>query len=302
MKGGVETNTVKQSGPLPKWSDVLAVLRPKQWTKNLLLFAGLLFSQNLFHTPLLLKTLLAFGAFCLLSSSVYVLNDIHDRDADRKHYRKRHRPLASGRLGVGQALVICIVLAAFSFFAAYNLGMLFLAIAVLYFLLVLGYSLWFKHIVIIDVFAVALGFLLRAVAGGVAIAVRISPWLLICTLLLALFLALTKRRHEYVVMEYNGREHRRVLADYSVAFLDQLISIVTASTIMAYSLYTFSAGRTEYLMLSIPFVIYGIFRYLFLVHKKEMGGSPEEVLLKDKPLIVDILLWVAVCVIILYFD
>jgi 4-hydroxybenzoate polyprenyltransferase len=278
------------------------MLRPKQWTKNLLLFAGLVFSQNLFNTPLLLKTVLAFGVFCLLSGSVYILNDIHDLAEDRKHYKKRSRPLASGRLGVREALVIFFILAVISFYLAFNLGIPFLAAAVLYFLLVFSYSLWFKHIVIIDVFAVAVGFLLRAVAGGVVIGVRISPWLLICTLLLALFLALTKRRHEYMVMENNGKEHRRVLADYSVAYLDQLVSIVTASTIMAYSLYTFTASSTEYLMLSIPFVIYGIFRYLFLVHKREMGGSPEDVLLKDKPLIVNIILWVAVCVVILYLD
>lgn len=283
-----------------KWIDVLALMRPKQWTKNLLLFAGLLFSQKFFYIPLLLKTSFAFGVFCLLSGSVYILNDMFDLSADRQHYRKRHRPLASGRLGVRQALVIFVILSAVSFYAAFNLGAPFLTVAALYFLLVLSYSRWFKHIVIIDVFAVALGFLLRAVAGGVAIGVRISPWLLICTLLLALFLGLTKRRHEYVVMENNGRGHRRVLADYSVAYLDQLISAVTAATIMAYSLYTFSAGRTEYLMLSIPFVIYGLFRYLFLVHQKEMGGSPEDVLLKDKPLLINILLWVVVCLIVLY--
>lgn len=291
---------IKKSAP--SWIAVLALLRPRQWTKNLLLFAGLLFSQNLFHTPLLLKTVLAFGVFCLLSGSGYIINDINDRAEDRKHYKKRSRPLASGRLDVRQALVVFFVLTAASFYAAFSLGLPFLAVAACYFLLVLSYSWWFKQIVILDVFAVALGFLLRAVAGGVVIGVRISPWLLICTLLLALFLALTKRRHEYVVMEGNGTEHRRVLADYSVAYLDQLVSIVTASTIMAYSLYTFTASRTENLMLSIPFVIYGIFRYLFLVYKKEMGGSPEDVLLKDKPLIATIVLWVAVCVIILYLD
>lgn len=297
-----ETMIAGKAGIVPGLRDVLAMLRPRQWTKNLLLFAGLLFSQNLFQMPLLLKTALAFGVFCLLSGAVYILNDIFDLTADRKHYRKRHRPLASGRVKVGQALVVFFILSAASFYASFMLGRPFLAVAVLYFLLVLCYSACLKHVVILDVFAVALGFLLRAVAGGLVIGVRISPWLLICTLLLALFLALTKRRQEYVLMENGGSEHRRVLADYSVVFLDQLISIVTASTIMAYSLYTFSAGRTEYLMLSIPFVIYGIFRYLYLVHKREMGGSPEEVLLQDRPLLVNIVLWVAVCIAILYLD
>ncbi len=281
---------------------VLEILRPRQWTKNLFLFAGLVFSQNLFNPPLCLRALLACAVFCLLSGSVYILNDLVDLAADRKHYSKRHRPLAAGRIGIRPAVFLFFLLLAASLGAAFWLGNAFLAVGVLYFLLVAGYSLCFKHLVIIDVFAVASGFLLRAVAGGVAIGVRISPWLLICTLLLALFLALTKRRHEYVMLENNGTEHRRVLADYSVAYLDQLISIVTASTIMAYSLYTFTAGRTEYFMLSIPFVIYGIFRYLFLVHKKDMGGSPEDVLLQDRPFIVNICLWVLVCVLILYLE
>lgn len=281
---------------------LVGILRPRQWTKNLFLFAGLVFSQNLFNPPLFFKALLAFGVFCLLSGSVYIINDIIDLDEDRKHYSKRNRPLASGQISVRQALCVFFILLVVSLSVAFVLGRVFLLAGISYFILVSSYSLWFKHFVIIDVFAVASGFLLRAVAGGAVIGVRISPWLLICTLLLALFLALTKRRHEYLVLENNGTEHRRVLAEYSLAYLDQLISIVTASTIMAYSLYTFTAGRTEYLMLSIPFVVYGIFRYLFLVHKREMGGSPEDVLLKDKPFIINICLWVLVCVVILHLE
>ena len=254
------------------------------------------------YAPHLFRTVLAFGVFCLLSGSVYIFNDICDLPVDREHYRKRNRPLASGRLSISYAFVLFFVFSAVSFYAAFRLGLSFLAVAALYYFLVLAYSAWLKHVVILDVFAVALGFLLRAIAGGVVIGVRVSPWLLICTLLLALFLTLTKRRQEYVITENNGERHRRVLAYYSVSFLDQLISIVTSSTIMAYSLYTFSAGRTQYLMLSIPFVIYGIFRYLFLVHKKEMGESPEEVLLRDRPLLAGIILWVVVCVVILYFE
>ncbi|MDO9533940.1 MAG: decaprenyl-phosphate phosphoribosyltransferase [Bacillota bacterium] len=302
MKAGFEERTLRKRKLLPVFFALFRILRPKQWTKNLLLFAGLVFSQNLFHTPLLFKTLLAFGVFCLLSGSVYIFNDIRDLSEDRKHYKKRSRPLAAGQLSIRQAFFFFYIILAVSFYLAYTLGIPFFVTGVLYFLLVFGYSLCFKHIVILDVFAVALGFLLRAVAGGVVIGVSISPWLLICTLLLALFLALTKRRNEYLVLENNGTEHRRVLEDYSVAYLDQLVSIVTASTIMAYSLYTFTASGNEYLMISIPFVIYGIFRYLFLVHKKDMGGSPEDVLLKDKPLIVSILLWVAVCIAVIYLD
>ena len=302
LKIKLENKTESQARLLQEVFAVLGILRPRQWTKNLFLFAGLIFSQNLFNPSLFLKVLLAFVVFCLLSGSAYIINDIIDVDEDRKHYIKRNRPLASGRISVRKAVCVFSIVLAASLTAAFLLGNAFLAVGLLYFLLVTGYSLWLKHLVIIDVFAVASGFLLRAVAGGVVIGVRISPWLLICTLLLALFLALIKRRHEYVALGNNGTEHRRVLADYSLSYLDQLISIVTASTIMAYSLYTFTAGRTEYFMLSIPFVIYGIFRYLFLVHKKDMGGSPEDVLLKDRPFIVNICLWVLVCVVILYLE
>ncbi len=302
LKTKLGNKTEGQARLLQEVFAVIGILRPRQWTKNLFLFAGLVFSQNLFNPPLFFRVLLAFAVFCLLSGSVYIINDLIDLAEDRKHYLKRKRPLASGRISVRRAICIFFILLMVSLLMAFSLGSAFLAVGLLYFLLVTGYSLWLKHLVIIDVFAVASGFLLRVVAGGVVIGVRISPWLLICTLLLALFLALTKRRYEYVALENNGTEHRRVLADYSVAYLDQLISIVTASTIMAYSLYTFTAGRTEYFMLSIPFVIYGIFRYLFLVHKREMGGSPEDVLLQDRPFIVNICLWVLVCVVILYLE
>lgn len=276
------------------------LLRPRQWSKNFFLFAGLLFSGNLLNLLLCGKTLLAFGAFCLLSGAVYVVNDLADLEEDRQHPRKRYRPLAAGRIRPRQAQVVLGVLLAASWGLSFILGKSFLLVTVLYFLLVTGYSLYFKHIVILDVFAVALGFLLRVVAGVVAIGVRISPWLLICTLLLSLFLALTKRRHEHLSLGEGGSVHRPVLADYSVVYLDQLINIVTAATIMAYSLYSFTASPTTDLMLTIPFVIYGLFRYLFLVHKKAWGGNPEEVLLQDRPLGISILLWVLACVFILY--
>ena len=298
LKGKMSTPKM----PLRGLIAVMKTLRPKQWTKNFFLFAGLVFSQNLFNPPMFFRVLFAFGVFCLLSGSAYIINDIIDVDEDRKHYIKRNRPLASGQISKKQAVCAFFVILAVSLSGAFLLGKAFLLVSILYFFLVAGYSLWFKHFVIIDVFAVAFGFLLRAVAGGVVIGVRISPWLLICTLLLALFLALVKRRHEYLILENNGTEHRRVLADYSIGYLDQLISIVTASTIMAYSLYTFTAERSEYFMLSIPFVIYGIFRYLFLVHKRGMGGSPEDVLLQDKPFIINVCLWAVVCVVILHFE
>ncbi len=293
------TSAARPSG-VSFFLSALNLLRPRQWTKNLLLFAGLVFSENLFCLPLLWRSLLAFTVFCLLSGSVYIFNDLCDLEEDRVHPRKSLRPLASGRIKIWQALAMALTLAAVSLSLAFNLGTSFLLISLLYFSLVLSYSVYFKHIVILDVFFIAAGFLLRAVAGGLVIEVSISPWLLICTLLLSLFLALNKRRSEILALDENRGNHRKVLMHYSVRYLDQLITIVTAAVIMAYSLYTFN--KVERLMLSIPFVIYGIFRYLYLVQHQDMGESPEEVLLKDKAMLLNIFLWVAVCVLILYFD
>lgn len=282
--------------------DILLLLRPRQWTKNLLLFAGLIFSLNLFQLTLLYNSLIAFISFCLLSSCVYIVNDIVDIEDDRKHPKKRHRPLAAGKIGIRQAVAVLIILLIISLFLAWSLNTLFLILGIIFFALCLTYSLWIKYMVILDVFAIAYGFLLRAAAGGVAINVEISPWLLVCTLLLSLFLALTKRRQESVNMKDNGKWYRKVLEQYSVQYLDQLISIVTAATILAYSLYTFTASRSPLYMVTIPFVIYGIFRYLYLVHNEKLGENPEEILLSDIPTIVNIILWVLVSILILYLD
>ncbi len=280
--------------------DYFVLLRPKQWTKNLLLFAGLLFSKNLFNPRLFFITVIAFIAFCLLSSACYIINDILDAEQDRKHPTKKLRPLAAKRIQVRQAIFGSLLLLSISLILSWYINVYFFVTSLGYLLLIFSYSYWLKHIVIFDVLAISAGFLLRAIAGAVVISVRISPWFFICTLLLSLFLALTKRRYEYVSLDNNGLDHRRVLEHYSIEFLDQLISIVTSSTIMAYSLYTFTTSTTGYLMLSVLFVIYGVFRYLYLVHKKDMGGSPEDVLLKDKPLIVNILLWIMFVLIVLY--
>ena len=302
------TTTAKTEEPLQVSTDLkqtllagVSILRPKQWTKNLILFAGLVFSHNLFDLSLFWVSSLAFISFCLLSGAVYVINDLVDIQEDLNHPKKKNRPLPSGRLTIKQAVFIFAASMGLSLITAWALGIYFLLIAMLYFALVVSYSFWLKHIVIFDIFAISLGFLLRVIAGAVVIDVRISPWLLICTLLLSLFLALTKRRYEFVSLENDGVDHRRVLEQYSVAFLDQLISIVTATTIMAYSLYSFTASDTEQLMITIPFVIFGLFRYLFLVYKKDMGGSPEEVLFKDKPFIFNLLLWVLTSVVLLYW-
>lgn len=282
--------------------DLIESIRPKQWTKNLLIFAALLFTANLTDIYLLVRSILAFILFCFLSGSAYILNDLTDLEEDRAHPLKCKRPLASGRLKVSYALGFSLSLATFSLIAGYYLSFNFFLTALIYFLLNLVYSLSLKNIVIVDVLSISLGFVLRAVAGAVVIEVAISPWLLICTLLLALFLALGKRRQELTLLKDKAGYHRRILERYSLSLLDQMISVVTSSTVIAYCLYTFTsqtAQKAKFLMLTMPFVLYGIFRYLYLIYQKDEGGEPETILLKDKPLIINILLWITACGIII---
>ncbi|MFZ5639503.1 MAG: decaprenyl-phosphate phosphoribosyltransferase [Bacillota bacterium] len=278
---------------------LIKAMRPRQWTKNLVIFAGIIFSKNLLEPELLGRAAAAFGLFCLISGSVYIINDLVDLERDRVHPKKRHRPLAAGLLSVPAALTAVAFAGGGSLAAAFYLDNLFGLVAAGYFLLVLTYSLWLKNIVIIDVLTIGMGFILRAVAGAVVISVSISPWLLVCTYLLALFLALTKRRHERLMLEA-AHTHRKILREYQPEMLEQMISVVTSSTVMAYSLYTFTAGHSRWLMATIPFVIYGIFRYQYLVHQKDIGGSPEMALLKDIPLLVNVALWVVASALILY--
>lgn len=271
-------------------------MRPKQWTKNLLLFAALVFSQNLFHLPMLKDVSIAFIIFCLLSGSVYTLNDLIDLTQDRNHPKKSKRPLASGKLSPLTAIISGIILVVLSLTNAFWLNINFAWIALGYFILQIAYSTLLKHVVILDVLAVSAGFVLRAIAGAEVIDVPISSWLLICTILLALFLALGKRRHELLLLEDNAVHHRKILYEYSPGLLDQMISVATASTVVAYALYTMSAEtmekfHTDNLKYTIPFVLYGIFRYLYLIHQKSGGGSPEKILLNDKPLLIDIILY-----------
>lgn len=280
-------------------------LRPGQWIKNLFIFAGILFSQNILNLPLLLKVIFAFFAFCLLSGSVYIINDLVDLEYDRRHSVRSRRPIASGKLKPLHAILSLAILIPLSLGLSYYLGVNFFLVALTYFLLQLSYSFYLKHIVILDVFAIAFGFVLRVVAGAVVINVEISSWLLICTILLALFLGLAKRRYELAVAGEKAQGHRKVLGEYSPYLLDQMISVVTASTIVAYALYTISSETTtkfgtKNLIFTIPFVIYGIFRYLYLIHQKEEGGLPEKILITDKPLMIDILLWVVAVGVILY--
>ena len=278
------------------WFLIFKTMRPKQWSKNLILFAALTFSQNLFHPDMLLNVTTAFIIFCLLSGSVYILNDLIDLHQDRTHPQKSKRPLASGKLKPSKAIISGITLVALSLISAFYLNTNFAWIALGYLTLQIAYSTLLKHIVILDVLTVSIGFVLRAIAGGEVIEVPISSWLLICTILLALFLALGKRRHELLLLEENAVHHRKILYEYSPGLLDQMIAVATASTVIAYALYTMSAEtikkfQTDNLKYTIPFVLYGIFRYLYLIHQKNEGGSPEKILLNDKPLILNIILY-----------
>jgi 4-hydroxybenzoate polyprenyltransferase len=284
---------------------VLVSLRPRQWAKNFFVFGGLVFGQRLFDPPAVWSALAAFAVFCGLSGAIYLLNDVADRDKDRLHPDKRARPVASGRLPVRVALVAASVLIVAGLAAAVWLSHPFALAALAYVLLLSAYSAWLKHIVIVDVLVVALGFVLRAAAGALVIGVAISGWLLICTILLALFLALGKRRHEVLTLEQDAARHRPILAEYSPGLLDQMIAVVTASTVTAYALYTMSPEtvakfRTQLLPATLPFVLYGIFRYLYLLYRRQLGGNPSEAFLSDRALLLNTLGWIAAVLLIIY--
>lgn len=289
----------------PVTLNLIIALRPEQWTKNLLVFAGLLFGMKLFVLPAVLQALAAFAIFCGLSGAVYLVNDIADRDTDRRHPLKAKRPIAAGALSVSTAAIAAVVIAAASLAGSVALGRGFAAVAVGYLGLQALYSGLLKHVVILDVLTLAFGFVLRGVAGAVAIGVEFSHWLLVCTILLALFIALSKRRHEIVMLAGDAASHRPILGEYSPYLLDQMIAVVTASTLIAYIFYTISPETqhkfgTAWLGLTIPFPLYGIFRYLYLVHRREGGGSPSDLLLADRPLLVCVALWALTVALIIY--
>ena len=280
-------------------------LRPSQWTKNLFVFAGLMFGQRLLEPPAVAAAAAAFALFCLLSGVVYLLNDVADRDADRQHPLKRLRPIASGALSVSAALTAAVVIGLIALTAAFALRPLFGLLALAYVALLSLYSFQLKHVVIMDVLTIALGFVLRVAAGAVAVSVEVSVWLYMLIILLALFLALSKRRHELVLLTGAATGHRRILGEYSPYLLDQMISVVTASTLVAYAIYTVSPEttakfHTNRLALTLPFPLYGIFRYLYLVHQKEGGGSPSDLLLTDRPLLICVALWAGAVAVIIY--
>lgn len=272
-------------------ASLLKLMRPKQWTKNAFVFGALFFAQRLFDLAAVASVLQTFLAFSLISSSVYVLNDLVDVEKDRLHPKKRLRPLASGAVSrkAGGILGVALLLVAMAL--AWNVGFPVLVIVASYFALNIAYSFGLKQVAMLDLFIIALGFVLRVLSGAYAIPVEPSPWLLLCTLLLALFLGICKRRSEFIVLQEGAAGHRKNLGEYSEKLLDQLIGIVAAVTIMAYSLYTLDSPVGSLMIYTIPFVIYAMFRYLFLVYRRDEGGEPAEILLGDRPFIASCLLW-----------
>lgn len=283
---------------------LLKTMRPKQWTKNAFVFTALIFDRKLFQPEPFLRTLFAFVLFALASSVVYLVNDLADMESDRKHPKKRFRPLASGELSPRVAVIAAVLLTLVIIPAAFWLDKELGFIIIGYLLLQLAYSFVLKHIVIIDVMTVAAGFVLRVAAGVAVVDVaRFSPWLYVCTTLLALFIAINKRRHELILLAQDADNHRKILNEYNIQFLDEMNSMVTSSTVIAYSLYTFSAPnlpQNHAMMLTIPFVIYGLFRYLYLVHVKGEGGAPDELVLRDVPLFLTLVLWALTVILVLY--
>lgn len=285
-------------------SPILRSMRPKQWAKNVFVFAALVFDRQLFVPEALLRTLAGFALLCLISSAVYFLNDIADLDADKQHPTKRYRPIASGQLPVSMARWLTLAMTVVALTLGFQLGTAFAGILATYFVLNLLYSLWLKHVPILDVLIVSSGFVLRVAAGVSLITVeRFSPWLYVCTTLLALLISFGKRRAEILLLADGANSHRKVLDGYSLPLLDQFVVIVSSTAVIAYSLYTFSAANVpdnHLMMLTIPLVIYGIFRYLYLIHVEDAGGAPEEIFIQDRPLQATVLLWGLVSVLVLY--
>lgn len=276
-------------------------LRPKQWLKNVFVLAALIFAKQIFNWSAVGQTVLALVIFCLLASAGYLINDLVDLEKDKFHPVKSKRPIPSGKIKPAAVIIYSLVLAAAGLFLAGFLGINFLVVALIYVFLHIFYTFFLKELVIIDLLMVAVFYVLRVIAGGVAINVYVSPWLLICTFFLALFIAVSKRRHELVLLQEEAYAHRTVLKEYTPQLLDQMLAMVTPATLVAYSLYTFTSGKSANLIFTIPFVVYGLFRYLYLVFSRDEGGEPSEILINDLPLKISILLWAAGAVLIFYY-
>jgi 4-hydroxybenzoate polyprenyltransferase len=289
-----------------KFLKLFELIRPKQWIKNLFVFAPILFAGQLLNLPLLMQNMLAFIAFCGVSSSVYVLNDIIDVESDRAHKKKRYRPIAAGDVSVNQAKILFFILLLFTTLICFKLNYLFALTIVFYFINNILYTFKIKNVVLLDVFSISTGFILRVIGGAVAIDVSVSSWMIITTIFISLFLGISKRRAELSgPNQENLEKQRKVLSDYDVVFVDQLNTVAATGTIISYALYTvsekaISAFHSDKLIYTTPFVIYGIFRYLYLLHQKNMGESPTSIVTKDIPIIINSLLWLIVCAVIIY--
>jgi len=279
---------------------IIKLIRPHQWTKNVFVLAALVFDGSLFNTSKLIAGLAGFAAFCLISGSVYILNDIVDREKDRAHHEKCKRPIAAGHISVLQACVLLVFMLTASLVLGFWLNLKFGIVLVTYLIINLAYSFKLKSLPIIDIMCVAAGFVLRVVSGGIVIDCTISPWLLLCTMLLALYLGIQKRRAEVRAVSLGIAEGRSVLKHYSQELLRDMSSVMDSATIMSYCLYTIISDTSPYMIITIPFVIYGIFRYQYIASVLNLAEAPDKALLKDKPLLADILLWCLSCVIILY--
>lgn len=278
-------------------------LRPNQWTKNLLIFAAFIFSIQNMKLVDFLNVTFGFFLFSFVAGCVYILNDFVDREVDKQHPEKCNRPMASGKLKPHLAFTFGFALLFSSLYFSYFLNPLFFVVLVIYFLLNIAYSFKLKHVVIIDVLIIASGFVFRAISGALVIHVPFTPWFLLCAMLLALFLAIGKRRHELISLSNSNHLKRKVLGNYSLPLLDQMSNIVTTGTLLTYCLFTFDSGNTIHLMWTIPFVIYGIFRYLYLIHVENKGGKPEQILLQDKHILFTVVLYtISVILILIIFE
>lgn len=297
----VETTLMETSRSARLPGAYLKLVRPRQWTKNGFVLAGLVFAAEAFQPQSIVAALLAFAAFCALSGSVYAANDVLDVEEDRKHHEKRNRPVASGEVPVANAIVFSALLAAAGLTLGFFIDVWVGVAGGAYIALQAAYTTFLKHISILDVMSISSGFVLRALAGVAAVQSPISPWLIVCTGLLTLFLGFSKRRHELASLGESAAAHRRNLKDYSVPVLDEMMNIMLSATIIAYSMYTFFEYEDKFMMASIPFVIYGVFRYMLLVHR-DGGGNPDTLLLQDRPLQVTLLLWLGVVMSVIYIS
>lgn len=289
---------INENGAVKILKQLLYSMRPAQWYKNLVLFIGIIFSSNLLNLNLLAESIFAFVIFCIFSGCIYLLNDILDVEKDLNHPIKKNRPIPSGELKVKHAIIFLVGFLTLSLAGAYLLNPLFFAISLIFLILMSFYSFWLKNVIIVDILVISSGFVIRAIAGALAIEVSVSPWLVICAFLLALFLALGKRRHEILLLGDRAADHRSILNDYSISMLEQMITITTSTLVMSYSLYTFFVGQLA-MMLTIPFAFYGLFRYLYLVHSRNLGGEPE-MLFKDKGMLISMILWLMTVFVVVY--